>query len=271
MSYHTRLKKCFEGACRLPLLPQSKYVLFSDCHRGIGNSNDNFLKNKPLFQAALQFYYRNHFTYIELGDGDELWENREMKQILKYHSDIFEQLTLFHKQDRLYMLYGNHDIVKRLPDIFIHQAIILENHSNRPFEDIYLIHGHQVDFLNSTLWRLSCFLVRHLWKPLEHFGVSDPTSAAKNYKRKEKTEQRLQTFARRENHLLIAGHTHRPYLSATDPYYCNIGSCVHPFSITCLEIERLNLTLVKWTLSVGADMHLVVAREVLAGPVNLSS
>ena len=46
MTYTFRLDKTFEGAKRLPLNKDTKYVLFSDCHRGSGTSNDNFLKNR---------------------------------------------------------------------------------------------------------------------------------------------------------------------------------------------------------------------------------
>ena len=89
MGYETRISKAFEGALKLPLSDNSKYVLFSDCHRGVGTSNDNFLKNQHLYFAALQHYYQNNFTYIELGDGDELWENRSFNRILEIHSNVF--------------------------------------------------------------------------------------------------------------------------------------------------------------------------------------
>lgn len=275
MSYRSRLNKGFEEAIRLPLNGRTKYVLFSDCHRGIGNSNDNFLKNQMLYLAALQHYYRTGYTYIELGDGDELWENRNITPITETHYNIFQQLSLFHNQNRLYLLYGNHDIVKKdkrynqpiLSDICFHEGIILENTTFPDAQSIYLTHGHQADFLNSSLWRLSRFLVRHLWKPLERYGVLDPTSAAKNYKRKAKTEQRLHKFAEEKKYILIAGHTHRPVLLENDLYYCNSGSCIHPSSITCLELEQLRLCLVKWSLSVRADRSLYVSREILSGPV----
>ena len=67
-----RISNAFEGALRLPLCPCSKYILLSDCHRGVGNANDNFLSNEYLYLAALQHYFRRGFTYLELGDGDEL-------------------------------------------------------------------------------------------------------------------------------------------------------------------------------------------------------
>lgn len=283
MGYYSRLSKSFEGALRLPLTDSSRYVLISDCHRGTGTSNDNFLKNQNLYFAALQYYYQIGYTYIELGDGDELWENRSMKQIMETYHDIFSLLSLFHQRERLYMLYGNHDMVKKkshfplFPDMTFHSGIILEsvpshrrNNVVSPAAtslDVYLTHGHQTDLLNSTLWRLSRFLVRYLWKPLERFGVLDPTSAAKNYTRRRRTEERLHHWAERENHILITGHTHRPTLPETDKYYYNSGSCVHPGSITCLEIEHQQIRLVKWSLSTRPDMTLFVSREVIGGPV----
>lgn len=312
MSYISRLHKAFEGAVRLPLNPCTKYVIFSDCHRGVGNANDNFLKNQTLYVAALQHYLRTGFTYIELGDGDELWENRSMEQIIEAHTPVFELLSHFYRQKRLYLLYGNHDIVKKdsrflskcygkypcscgnhthlankqlLSGIQVHEGIILEATSSPGTKQtqitkqtqlgkqphvtqIYLTHGHQANLFNSTLWPLSRFLVKFVWKPLERLGFSDPTSAAKNYSSKEKTEKRLHRFAEKEGIMLIAGHTHRPLLSETDLFYCNSGSSVHPYSITCLEIEDTHISLIKWALATGPDMRLYVSREVLSGPIS---
>ncbi len=296
MSYYTRLQKAFEGALRLPLNDNSKYVLFSDCHRGIGTANDNFLKNQTLYVAALRHYYQTGYTYIELGDGDELWENRDITHIIENHSEVFRLLSRFYLKGRLFLLYGNHDMIKReqkyvsggyaqfpaccgcnphlektplLPDMKFHQGIILE--TAEPLRSVYLTHGHQADLLNSTFWKLSRFLVRYLWKPLERYGVLDPTSAAKNYTRKHKTERLLQTYAKEENLILITGHTHRPVLIREDLSYCNSGSCVHPYSITCLEIQRMHISLVKWSLTARSDMTLYATREVLAGPYPLTA
>lgn len=291
MSYYSRISNAFEGAVRLPLNASSKYVLVSDCHRGCGTSNDNFLKNQNLYFAALQHYYHNNFTYIELGDGDELWESRSFERIVEVHSNTFWLLSRFYQEKRLYLLYGNHDIVKEnpafaalkcnryycdssrcylplFPDIRFHSGIILSDAAHE--KEIYLIHGHQADFLNSTLWRTSRFLVRYLWKPLERIGFTDPTSAARNNTKKHRIEKRLTTWAKNENHILITGHTHRPMLGTEDSPYFNTGSCVHPRCITCIEIENLCFTLVKWTLATKDDMTLYVAREVL-GTITASS
>lgn len=113
MSYTSRLTHAFQNAPILPLGPCSRYVLFSDCHRGNGTWGDNFLKNQNLYFTALKHYYAQGYTYIELGDGDELWENRRMSQIIEIHNNVFWLLSLFYRQGRLYLLYGNHDMEKK--------------------------------------------------------------------------------------------------------------------------------------------------------------
>ena len=210
--YFRRISKAFENALCLPLESYSKYVIFSDCHRGTGTANDNFLKNELLYLAALKHYFQTDFTYLGLGDGDELWENRSFDAIKQMHPDSFKILSDFHRNGRFFSVYGNHDITKRqskfsethchsyfcqqqlchrplFPYITFYPAIILKD--ERKKKDIYLIHGHQADFLNSTLWPLSRFLVRYIWRPLELLGIQDPTSAAKNYRKKKISEKCL--------------------------------------------------------------------------------
>lgn len=272
MSVSSRLGHAFKNAPTLPLCRHSRYVLMSDCHRGIGTSSDNFLKNQHLFLAALKHYYRRGFTYIELGDGDELWENRNMKNIIEMHDDVFSIFMQLHRENRLYMIYGNHDMIKKkkselLPFKF-YEGIILCPY-NMPQRALYLTHGHQASLLNSTFWRVACFLVRYLWSPLENLGVLDPTSAAKNYNVKKKCETRLYNWAQENRHILITGHTHRPVMPDEFSYYFNTGSCVHPLSITCIEIEQGMMSLVKWTMSARADATLYVAKERIAKPVML--
>lgn len=285
MSCKSRLDKAFAGAPVLPLDAGSRYVLFSDCHRGNGTQGDNFLKNQHLYLAALNHYYKCGYTYIELGDGDELWENRKIEQIKEIHTEVFCLLARFYQQQRLYMIYGNHDMVKKyptyaekkcvhypcltsqetqplFPGIRYHAGIILQDPSGT--NSLYLTHGHQASLLNSTLWPLGCFLVRHLWKPLELLGVLDPTSAAKNYTTKQRFEYRLSDWAHSRQHILITGHTHRPMLSDSSPMYINTGSCVHPRCITCLEIHHHRLDLVKWLMGTRDNGNFYLQREELS-------
>ncbi len=288
MSFRTRINETFVDALSLPLSCCSRYILFSDCHRGTGNANDNFLKNEFLYLAAMEHYFCRGFTYLELGDGDELWENRSIRRIKEAHQRTFELLSQYYRSGRMYAVYGNHDMVKQnhrylrrhfysyfcsesmceqplFPDIVFHSGIILKD--SQSHRDIYLTHGHQADLLNSVLWRLSRFLVRYVWKPLEHLGIPDPTSAAKNNTRKNASERRLSGWAGENGRILVTGHTHHPMAGSEGSPYFNTGSCIHPTGITGIEIEDRCLTLVKWSIGTRQDLSLYARREILGGTV----
>ncbi len=57
MSYQKRLDKAFINAPVLPITPHTHYVFFSDCHRGVRNNNDDFLKKQRylLFRPTILF------------------------------------------------------------------------------------------------------------------------------------------------------------------------------------------------------------------------
>ncbi len=284
-----RLEKVYQNAERIEINQNTKIVCMSDCHRGVGNRGDNFLPNRHLFFAALQYYYERCFFYIELGDGDELWENCSLRRIEEIHSDIFELMSRFYRSGRFRMLYGNHDRRKEdyrffesqcwdyyceiedackelFPGLHAQEGILLQDAASG--HEILLLHGHQGDLMNDILWKITAALVRFLWKPLELLGVADPTSAARNYKKRKKTEGRLNAFSKQKQILLIAGHTHRPVLSKPgESFYLNDGSCIHPQCITAMELENGAVTLVKWCMTVRRDSTLAVSREVLEGPI----
>lgn len=286
-----RLNKAYEEAFCMTVNRGSRIVLMSDCHRGIGNWGDNFQPNQNLFFAALQYYNHRNFTYIELGDGDELWENRDLQEIVRTHSNQFWMMAEFYKKKHFYMLYGNHDRKKAgqryfksccqdyycepedqrkslFPNMKVHEAIRIQDMSSG--KEVFLVHGHQGDLWNDILWKFTRSMVRYLWRPLELAGCNDPTSAAKNYRRKEKTEKRLAAWADKHQRILVAGHTHRPVFPRPgEGHYFNDGSCVHPRCITALELECGEISLVKWSVNVREDNILYIGREVLEGPERL--
>ena len=276
--YERRMRRLLAGAVCVPLRPEHSYVLMSDCHRGDGNWNDNFANNKTIYLAALREYYDRGFIYLELGDGDELWENRNMDEIIEKHGEVFDLMKQFYCQGRMYMMYGNHDLMKCrgltlscFPDIPVYESVFLKN--ERDHRGILLIHGHQGDLWNERLWYLTRFLVRYVWRPLEQLGIKDPTSAAKNYRKKDRVERRMAQWAKKNKQALIAGHTHRPYFSGegSEGWYFNAGSGVHPHSVTSIEIVRGEISLVKWSELPDRNRYVRVEREVLEGPLPLST
>ena len=48
MSTYKRLSEVYEKSKIILYDDSSKFVMMSDCHRGVGNSGDNFLKNQYL-------------------------------------------------------------------------------------------------------------------------------------------------------------------------------------------------------------------------------
>jgi predicted phosphodiesterase len=293
MNVNNRLSQVLSSSPKLPFDDYSRIIIMSDCHRGDGGFSDNFTNNQNIFFAALNYYYERGFTYIELGDGDELWENRRINDIISTHSNVYWLMSQFYREGRFHMLYGNHDIVKRdpvygttkcnsffcdstdsviplFPNIKINEGLILD-YKLAPCE-IFLTHGHQADIFNDTFWRLSRFFVRYLWKPLELIGVRDPTSAAKNVDRKGKVENRLAEWSLMNNQMIITGHTHRPRFPQPGEVLCfNDGSCVHPRCITGIELMNGSLSLIKWAIMTNPDRSLYVGREVLEGPVKISA
>jgi UDP-2,3-diacylglucosamine pyrophosphatase LpxH len=291
MSTLKRISKVFESAKEISFDDSSRIILMSDVHRGDGSWADDFSKNENLYFAALTYYYNENYTYIEIGDGDELWKNRKLSDILPVHSEVFLLLAKFFNEDRLYFIFGNHDMVKGkdkfaqnnlyqyfdeqrkqyiplFENIELHEGLVLRHKLTD--QRILLIHGHQASFLDYRMWRYRRLLVRYLWKHLELFGVNDPTSTAKNYNKKDSIERKLTEWVLRKKHMLIAGHTHRPmFPEVGKPLYFNDGSCIHPRSITGIEIADGNIILVKWNIKTKNDGTLFIGKEILAGPSKL--
>ena len=291
-STRKRLDRAYKTAKRLDFNEDSKLILFSDCHRGDNSFADDFANNRNIYFHALKHYYKEVFDYFELGDGDELWENLSFESIFFAHKNVYMLMKQFHDEGRLHMLWGNHDMVYRnesyvdnhlnsyfdpktgkdedlFCDIKYHEAIVLRHSHTK--QELFLCHGHQADWWNYTFWKWSRFLVRILWKPLNVMGIADPTSPAKNYKELIKVERRTKRWiTENNNRLTITGHTHRPrFPEPGDIPFFNDGSCVHPRSITGLEIENGAISLIKWQIVTTEDGTLKIDRFLLEGPTPL--
>ncbi len=294
MSSSSRISRAYQKARRISFNDDSKFVIFSDCHRGDNSFADEFANNRNIYFHALKHYYQEKFTYCELGDGDELWENREFKSILEAHKNVFDLMQLFFNEGRLYRLLGNHDMVYRneryvekhlfsyfnkvngeptplFPNIKFSEGLILKHETTQ--QEIFMMHGHQADWMNYRGWKFNRFMVRALWRQLQVVGISDPTSPAKNFHELIKVERRTKKWITDNNNIFtITGHTHRPrFPEPGDIAYFNDGSCVHPRSITGLEIENGAISLIKWQISTTEDGTLKVIRVLLEGPQPLSS
>lgn len=276
-----RLNRVYEKAPVLNFPDSAKLVFMSDCHRGVGNGNDNFEQNQNLCFSALQYYYENGFIYFELGDGEELWENRKLSQIIAAYGNIYWLMKKFYEDNRLFMIYGNHDDRKKnekyvrrnyayfyneckncreplFPGIDIREAYRIRI---MDFE-LFLLHGHQCDLLNDYLRIFTRLMVRYVWGPLEMIGLKPPAGPIESHRKAQKGEKRFLRFAEEKNISVICGHTHEARL--TGNLYLNDGSMVHPRCITALELSGRDARLVKWAVTVNPCGILRIDRIVLA-------
>lgn len=292
MNTTKRLTQAYEDALCLPIDKESKIIFFSDVHRGDSSFSDEFAHNQNIYLHAMNYYYNKGFTYIEVGDGDELWEHSDFKHIRGAHDDIYDVLRMFHQSQRFYGIFGNHNLdfkdpcfIKRhlehyfdefsekyeelLKDIVYHEAIRLkyENFS----KDILVLHGHQGDFINDQGWRFTKFINRNLWHYLHIIGFTNPASPAKNLHKQHKIERTFGKWIRETHQMMIIGHTHRPkFPNEGDVPYFNTGSCIFPRNITGLEIENGAISLIEWRIRPDEEGRLSIIRRVLSGPQALS-
>lgn len=288
MNTMRRLHRAYEKASRYPLNRQSKLIFFSDVHRGDNSISDEFAHNQNVYEYALDFYYRNGFTYVEIGDGDELWEHSRFKHIRRAHSAVYLKLKTFFDDGRFLMLYGNHnmdfkfksyvkdhlydffdeyrdDYAPLFPGIEVHEAIVFEHEETE--KEIFVVHGHQGDLINDQLWRMTKFFNRHFWHYLHIVGFRNPASPAKNLHKRHKIEKNYTKWIKRYQKMLIVGHTHRPkFPSKADYPYFNTGSCIYPRNITGIEIENDQITLIDWRIRPDDYGNLSIRRHAIVGP-----
>ncbi|MBN2006114.1 MAG: metallophosphoesterase family protein [Anaerolineae bacterium] len=291
MSVASRLTQALSKAHTIFFDDSSKFVLFSDCHRGDNSWADDFAHNQMLFFHALRYYFEAGFTYIELGDGDDLWENPRFDVIRQAHAHIFELLRRFYLEKRLYIIFGNHNIrwqtprnvhndltmyqsdfdgEKRplFPDISIYEGLILQ-HTEANYR-LFLVHGHQGDLFSDRWWWVGCFTTRYIWRQLQLFAAHDPTNPAYNPEKRSRVEHAISDWIQKNRQPTVCGHTHRPAMPAPGaPAYFNTGSCVHPRYITSIEIMGGQILLVRWWIAPDMEGALHITRDEISGPYML--
>ncbi|MBN2897844.1 MAG: serine/threonine protein phosphatase [Clostridia bacterium] len=284
----SRLLNAYEKGYRMPFNNQAKIIFFSDVHRGDNSISDEFAHNQTVYYHALEHYYESGYTYIEVGDGDELWEHSKFKYVRSAHNDVYELIRKFYRDGRFEMIFGNHNMSLKnskyvsenlyefyceyqdessdlFPDIKVHEAIILEHEETG--KEVFVVHGHQGDFINDQMWRLMKTINRHFWHYLHIVGFRNPSSPAKNRHKRHKIEKNYTKWIKKYKKMLIVGHTHRPkFPSENEEPYFNTGSCLFPRSITGLELNQGEISLVDWRIKPDAEGVLHISKNYLKGP-----
>ena len=288
-----RLMRAYKTAKEIPFDDSSRLVFLSDVHRGDNSVSDEFAHNQNIYYHALNHYNNEGYTYVEVGDGDELWEHAKFEHVRSAHSDVYWLMSQFHKADRLVMLYGNHNMhfrshnfVKRhlnefydeyleeqgelFPGIEVHESIVLKHKETK--QKIFVVHGHQGDFLNDQFWRFSMAWMRYFWRIMHIIGFRNPASPAKNRVKQHKIERNFSDFIKRHGVILICGHTHRPrFPNPGEVPYFNDGCCVHPRGISGIEIVNGEIMLVDWRVRPNEKGSLYISKKIVRGPQPVSA
>lgn len=217
---------------------EDKYILFSDLHRGLGDVSDDFKpSNQQSYNAALNYYHANDYSLVHLGDIEELKEQWSIADVLKFNQAHLAQEGLFHKKNKYYRVFGNHDskyeksaaVAKFLhpyfPGLIVYEGILL---AYEKLPQILLVHGHQdyipfvtgfFEYIGLPVYRLYINMVN-----------KNRETNYDSYCKIEKSENAMYEWTvEQANLLMIFGHTHKPLW----------GSKTHVEKIQ-LELQRLN-------------------------------
>lgn len=170
-SQHHRMTVDLDQSARL--------VVFSDCHRGIGDQADDFQRCRESYYSALKYYATNNFQVILLGDIEELWEIRGERRadIFSSYSEIYDLKRALNQESRLVRVVGNHDfgwwespgpLVEVLGPITVHESVLVDVCSGGTSAgQLFLLHGHQGDFWSDDLRDISEAMVRNVWARIQ--------------------------------------------------------------------------------------------------------
>lgn len=281
-------------------LLNDRFIILSDHHKGNKDYGDDFANNETNYLAALEHYLLNKFTYINLGDAEELWKYGP-KEVISKNITSLRSEAKFQEENRYYKTFGNHDLTWKnkldvdiwFKDVFslpqpVWEGILLKTIINEKPLSVFLTHGHQGDKMSDNN-AFSTWMVAHIWRPLQRYLQINVNTPAKDYSLRDKHNIMMHEWSsRRENLLLITGHTHKPVFasglysdhpnntvndtkiavatkqSKIKPTYFNSGCCCYnDGNITGIEIADGKISLVKWYLENNTSRRMVLEEKEL--------
>ena len=204
---------------------EDRVVVFSDLHRGQGDSADDFRNCAETYRRALAFYLGAGYRLVVLGDAEELWEGWPRK-VLPTYREILETESRFHTAagERFIKIWGNHDdlwqypnqVAKFLSPIFgkieVPEGLLVTvTADGAAIGKIFLVHGHQGTGSSDRWGGISRHFVRWIWRPIQRLYKVSLNTPATDFEIRSKHDRAMYEWAANRNDLvLIAGHTHNP-------------------------------------------------------------
>lgn len=237
-------------------LNEGRFVIVSDQHKGARDFADDFRLAEANYMKALGHYYDGGFTLINIGDAEELWENKPAAVIEKNRQVLLEEAR-FLEANRYYRIFGNHDLEWKfdfprnlyLKPLFgkklkIPEGILLETRYNDQSFSVFLTHGHQGD-KKSDGNPISTWIVAAIWTPIQRYLEVSINVTADSFELVDTHNIMMYEWsATQKNLIFISGHTHKPVFASLD------------------HIDRLNKQLEK-AEAAGDTAQLTAIREEL--------
>ena len=204
------------------LLPDQRYIIFSDLHKGCRDQADEFRLCEPAYLEALDYYHRTGYILVVLGDAEELWEEPDIGAVMAANANVLESEARFYPQ-RYLRVVGNHDnaweiepLVRQYLDPFfpgiqvrrefLLQASLEEGRTG----EILLVHGHQ-GTLDSDIFDFIPPRFLPLYRDFQNLTSVGHTRPSRDACLRGLQDTFLYRWASTQKDLvLVAGHTHRP-------------------------------------------------------------
>lgn len=223
---HQGLDQAYVRASRTPAvdlqLRSARWVIFSDQHKGVRDGADDFKECEAAYNAALAWYFTHGYTLVELGDVEELWEERP-KPVVQCYRRTLELTAKFHHAGRYLRFWGNHDdawsfqdqVRRHLGDIYgdiaVHEGLVIRVlDGDEEVGTAFMVHGHQGTDASDRWGALARLPVRFFWRPLQRVFRFSLNTPAKDWNLGCEHNEAMCAWAESQRRLLIAGHTHRP-------------------------------------------------------------
>ena len=205
-----------------------RFIIFSDQHKGGGDLADDFVDAESNYIAALQYYYQKGFSFVNLGDCEELWECKP-DIVMKRNSPSLDMEVKFLLDGRYYRVFGNHDLAWKfdqqqklyLQPVFgdtlkvVEGILLLCDYKQTTFT-IFLTHGHQGDKRSDGSW-FSKWVVASIWTPVQRYLEININSVSDSFELVDKHNIIMHDWsATQPNLVFISGHTHKPVFASLD-------------------------------------------------------
>lgn len=222
-----RFDEFYNGTEKITELPQdstTKYALFSDLHLGDGSKKaDCFVDNEETMNTALKHYKNNDYSLIFLGDVEDLWIFDLDRIKTRYDEKIYSPIRSF-RDKKVYRILGNHDSAWKFssdPLLNNGEMIHKSQEAIKLGNDIFLLHGHQGDYMCDQQAFFNKFFVHYFGRDFNIIGKTffnyENRSATKSQIPRNR-EKLYYDWAKSKKVILICGHTHNA-IFASQSYY----------------------------------------------------